>query len=148
MIVLEKIRADLEHWKSDGVHDDFESGALYMRDYALMVIDKYASEECDNDCEHCAYIECPKEPCEDAVSRQAVMNIVKKWYPYRSEIEELEALPSVGFCSNISKVSKEELDRINANIKEQQERAYKCIKQSRQEQIESLKKELNETKVV
>ena len=51
------------------------------------------------------------------------------------------------FCSDISKVSKEELDRINANIKEQQERAYKCIKQSRQERIESLKKELNETKV-
>ena len=28
---------------------------------ALKIIDKYASEECDNDCEHCAYLECPIE---------------------------------------------------------------------------------------
>ena len=28
------------------------------------------TEECDNDCEHCAYLECPKEPCEDAISRE------------------------------------------------------------------------------
>lgn len=128
MSVLEKIRADLEHWKSDGTQDDFESGAMYMRDYALMVIEKYASEECDRDCEHCVYIECRKdgermtieeinilqnivdiyekedmypllkdkeihtiklaikalkqEPCEDAVSRQAVIDIIEfedKW---------------------------------------------------------------------
>lgn len=45
MTTLEKIKADLEHWKSDGVQDDFESGALYMRDYALMVIEKYAEQE-------------------------------------------------------------------------------------------------------
>ena len=25
-------------------------------------LNEYASEECDNDCEHCAYLECPKEP--------------------------------------------------------------------------------------
>ena len=60
MTAIDKIKSDLEHWKPDGVQDDFESGAMYMRDYALMVIDRYASEECDNDCEHCAYIECPK----------------------------------------------------------------------------------------
>lgn len=62
MTTLEKIRAELEHWKPDGVQDDFESGALYMRDYALMIIEKYASEECDRDCEHCVYLECPIEP--------------------------------------------------------------------------------------
>ena len=35
--------------------------------YCAENIKKYfteSSEECDNDCEHCAYIECPKEPCE------------------------------------------------------------------------------------
>ena len=62
-------------------------------------------------------------------------------YKYCQKYKEMTA----GFYSDTSKVSKEELDRINANIKEQQERAYKCIKQSRQEWVESLKKELNET---
>lgn len=27
------------------------------------------TEECDNDCEHCAYLECPKEPTEDACKK-------------------------------------------------------------------------------
>lgn len=45
MSILDKIKSDLEHWKPDGVQDDFESGAMYMRDYALMVIEKYSNQE-------------------------------------------------------------------------------------------------------
>ena len=77
MSVLEKIRAEIEQLKG-----------TYPNEYYLKIIDKYASEcrvknesrvknelnvelnelepceECDNDCEHCAYLECPKEVSE------------------------------------------------------------------------------------
>ena len=56
-------------------------------------------EECDRDCEHCAYIECPKEPCEDAVSRQAVLDYLKNnvddFPDYHEAIEKILDLPSV-----------------------------------------------------
>ena len=80
MSVLEKIRAEIEQTAKD--YDKFDDyrrvRGLWI---ALDIIDKYASEyrvknelnvelnelkpceECENDCEHCAYIECPKEPC-------------------------------------------------------------------------------------
>ena len=65
MTTLEKIRAEItELFKISGVSNTSLCFAV------LDLIDKYASEECDHDCEHCAYLECPKEPCEDAVSRQ------------------------------------------------------------------------------
>lgn len=35
------------------------------------------------------------QTCDDVVSREAVMDIVKRWYPYKAEIEQLKALPSV-----------------------------------------------------
>ena len=57
MTTLEKIKAEIKNIK------DFEvvNGALYVREYdVVQIIDKYASEECDRDCEHCAYLECPK----------------------------------------------------------------------------------------
>ena len=75
MTTLEKIRAEIyEH--AEQMHFN---GEFYIKvDEVLKIIDKYASEECDNDCEHCAYIECPKEPCEDAVSRQAVLKEFEK----------------------------------------------------------------------
>ena len=55
MTTIEKIRAELtELFKASGIGNTF---VCYK---ALQIIDKYASEECDNDCEHCAYLECPK----------------------------------------------------------------------------------------
>lgn len=36
-----------------------------------------------------------QEPCGDCISREAVMDIVKRWYPYKAELEQLKALPSV-----------------------------------------------------
>lgn len=53
MTTLEKIRAEIEQLKG-----------TYPNEYYLKIIDKYASEECDEDCEHCAYLECPKEVAE------------------------------------------------------------------------------------
>jgi len=32
---------------------------------------------CDRDCEHCTWTECPIEPCDDAVSREAVLDGLK-----------------------------------------------------------------------
>ena len=64
-------------------------------------LNKYASEECDNDCEHCAYLECPKEPCEDAVSRQAILDKLNEWewqelyLPIHFKENIIDELPSV-----------------------------------------------------
>ena len=56
MTTLEKIRAEMvEKWNDPCAK---EHGCL---DEVLEIINKYASEECDNDCEHCAYLECPKD---------------------------------------------------------------------------------------
>ena len=64
-MTTEKIRAEItELFKASNV------GNTSLCFAVLQIIDKYASEECDNDCEHCAYLECPKEPCEDAISRE------------------------------------------------------------------------------
>ena len=73
MTTLERIRAEMDERWHEAIKDDirFAEGL----EVASMIINKYASEECDRDCEHCAYIECPKEPCEDAVSRQAVKDL-------------------------------------------------------------------------
>lgn len=51
---------------------------------------------CDRDCEHCTWTECPIEPCDDAVSRDAVREILSKYHLGESRIaEELNELPSV-----------------------------------------------------
>ncbi len=39
--VLDKIRADIEHWESDDTQDDYQMGAMDMQNYVLRVIDKY-----------------------------------------------------------------------------------------------------------
>ena len=70
MTTLEKIRAEIEKAQIA----DFIAVVT-----VLDIIDKYASEECDRDCEHCAWIECPIEPCEDAVSREAVVDDFIEW---------------------------------------------------------------------
>ena len=56
MTTLEKIREEIDmRFKEAKVHN-----TRFYYD-VLEIIDKYASEECDRDCEHCAYIECPKD---------------------------------------------------------------------------------------
>ena len=60
MTTLDKIKAEIQ--KVLDVEGDSENArvqALALM-WVLELIDKYASEECDRDCEHCAYIECPK----------------------------------------------------------------------------------------
>ena len=126
MTTLEKIRAeiaDLEEYLFD-MNNTIGYAAVWN---CLDIIDKYASEECDNDCEHCAYLECPKEPCEecdyseivdweqdtktgkakpiywcerhkepceDAVSRQAVLEILES-HTLTNDYLAIEQLPSV-----------------------------------------------------
>ena len=139
MTTLEKIRAEIER---EQIADFIAVQTV------LEIIDKYASEECDRDCEHCAYIECPKEPttlkqiiekhnmdklaydemsdferdvlkyaeqepcckvekdengyahvspiepCEDAVSRRAVLEIIKS-HTLTDDYLAVEQLPSV-----------------------------------------------------
>lgn len=127
MTTLEKIKAEIQHLNLIGYAD--VCGKREIAEKAVLdIIDKYETkleptEECDRDCEHCTYIECPKggermtreeinilqnivdiyekkdmypllkdkemrtiklaikelkqEPCEDAVSRQAVINLVR-----------------------------------------------------------------------
>ena len=96
MTTLDKIKAEIR--KVLDKERDFTSENAKAQAMALMwcleIIDRYASEECDNDCEHCAYIECPKEPCEDAVSRQAVLEIIKS-HTLTDDYLAVEQLPSV-----------------------------------------------------
>ena len=76
MTTLEKIRAEIEHWESDDTQDEYQIGAMDMQNYVLRVIDKYAEQE----------------PCEDAVSRQAVLN---EFYDVKNLYERIKQLPSV-----------------------------------------------------
>ena len=60
MTTLEKIRAEIE---SNVFYEEFDKHKQFpFVNFNIIekILDKYASEECDNDCEHCAYIECPK----------------------------------------------------------------------------------------
>lgn len=47
--------------------------------YALNMAIKALSQEpiCDHDCEHCTWTECPIEPCDDVVSREAVVQTIE-----------------------------------------------------------------------
>ena len=64
MTTLQKIKAEIE--EPLRVNNELGTESAKAQNMALLwvleIIDKYASEECDNDCEHCAYLECPKEP--------------------------------------------------------------------------------------
>ena len=61
MTTIEKIRTEIEFERDKKIGGEaFEAVQYKSFDKCLQIIDKYASEECDNDCEHCAYIECPK----------------------------------------------------------------------------------------
>ena len=55
MTTIEKIKAKIDYYLKNN-----EFGMEYRNDIKN-IIDKYASEECDRDCEHCAYLECPKD---------------------------------------------------------------------------------------
>ena len=123
MTTLEKIRAEIEkkmeekEREATQTQDDMECGISIGYKFALDIIDKYASEECDRDCEHCTWIECPRDDsdtiaynddfatalekiskyedvkaCEDAVSRQAVLDIIDKWYENNRDIDNIEDL--------------------------------------------------------
>ena len=103
---LEKIRATLKQDLENAKKDFYEFGEVFDNGYvcgleiAFKIIDKYASEECDNDCEHCAYLECPKEPCEDAISRSTAKTRVYLKYIGKPELCKeifaiLDELPSV-----------------------------------------------------
>lgn len=60
MRTLEKIRAEIAEFKDEIAELPNMADAYAAVKHCLVIIDKYASEECDNDCEHCAYLECPK----------------------------------------------------------------------------------------
>ena len=55
MTTLEKMKAEIARKFFE--HGFGNTKVCYE---VLQILDKYSSEECDNDCEHCAYIECPK----------------------------------------------------------------------------------------
>lgn len=90
MTTLEKIRAEIEQY------------SLLTRERAIRIIDKYAEQECDNDCNTCKYGDWKRnglditmaddkcggccswkdkyEPIEcDAVSRQAVLDLIEHY---------------------------------------------------------------------
>ena len=117
MTTLEKIRAEIENIK------DFEvvNGGLYVRQYdVVQIINKYAEKEptkrqscenckhdrkaCGNDdhygfCQNWEYAE--QEPCDDVVSRQAVLDINESHHGQMPNHinhqiwQEIKALPSV-----------------------------------------------------
>ena len=95
MNTIEKIRADIKRFQESIAELPNMMDSYYAVDFCLDVLDKYASEECDNDCEHCAYIECPKEPCEDAISRAEAIRIASGYCHFSNIPKELEKLPSV-----------------------------------------------------
>ena len=43
MAVIEDIKAEIEHFASDDTTDEYQNGAIDMRDYVLRVIDKRIS---------------------------------------------------------------------------------------------------------
>ena len=96
MTTLEKIKAEIQ--KVLDKERDFSTESAKAQAMALMwcleIIDKYASEECDNDCEHCAYLECPKEPCEDAIEQYVkehnMVLVSKEMADFYKELAERE----------------------------------------------------------
>ena len=44
-ISLEDIKSEIEHFVSDDTTDEYQNGAIDMRDYVLRVIDKYIGKE-------------------------------------------------------------------------------------------------------
>lgn len=78
MTTLEKIRAEMAEFKDEIAELPNMADAYATVKHCLVIIDKYASEECDNDCEHCAYIECPKEG--ELMTREQAVEIIRKEY--------------------------------------------------------------------
>ena len=62
MTTLEKIRAEILKTFEDSTSSNRIDPMMRNigREQCLEIIDKYASEECEHDCEHCAWTECPK----------------------------------------------------------------------------------------
>lgn len=64
---LEKIKGEIENIPNDettkpiGTYD-YCLGANNERRIVLEILDKHINKaDCDNDCEHCEWVECPKE---------------------------------------------------------------------------------------
>ena len=56
-------------------HDEF-----MKRSYEQGKQDALSQEPiCDRDCEHCTWTECPIEPCDDAISREAFITRYREW---------------------------------------------------------------------
>ena len=90
--VLEKMKYPQKVNKNGFVisNVDIENEALDMAIQAL-------SQEpiCDRDCEHCTWTECPIEPCDDAISREAVKDILNNSYSLTDAEHKVEQLPPV-----------------------------------------------------
>lgn len=144
--IVDEIRKDVVIVRNEGGYFGTVPGEIVGKS-----AEQEPSEDCDNDCEHCAYLECPiepmtldeaikhaeevaesrcdecgaehkqlakwlkelkayrdkrgisiedfedamdalREPCEDAVSRQAVLDIIDKWYESNRDVENIEDL--------------------------------------------------------
>ena len=73
----------LDKYADKGQKSEFIDGLIGKCKEMLDIIDryKYASEECDNDCEHCAYLECPKDDYQtdmDEAWKQAKLRKARK----------------------------------------------------------------------
>ena len=80
MTTLDKIKAEIQKVldkERDFTSENAKAQALALL-WVLELFDKYASEECDNDCEHCTWIECPKEPSEDMTREEAIRIIDRR----------------------------------------------------------------------
>lgn len=115
MTTLEKIRAEIEKHTDGNNHcDEYLDGYNNGMKDALEILDKYAEQEpkyCDRnicikneyngiECDECIVNKAEQEPCDDAVSRQAVLQAVSEGcFELRGvygRCEELiNALPSV-----------------------------------------------------
>ena len=111
MTTLEKIRAEIKsHFLWDGEDENNLNTAVRK---CLEILDKYASEECDNDCEHCTWTECPKEP-NDLIRRTDMLDAVGHGTTYTTEHLQkiINGLPSVNLCEDA--VSRQAiLDKLN-----------------------------------
>ena len=86
--------------------DDVECSENIALDMAIKALEQ---QPCDNDCEHCEWVTCPKDealeqqPCEDCVSREAVLKILndnyRKWFitdkGFIECVGDIKDLPSV-----------------------------------------------------
>lgn len=61
---------------------------------------------CDRDCEHCTWTECPIEPCDDAISRDAVIDLIKRCYPTEEQTTGCLMIESINKLLPVTQKSK------------------------------------------